>query len=140
MNGCYHILTAKTSSTTPLSYPLLVGEETKVIDTAKESGHPIKAALLFNISEAEVEKRFKESKILEDRGSRQDDKDLEIFRTRLKEFREKTIPVIQYYKSQNLLIDINGHQQRDAVFEEIVNKLYAKATASSGSSPTISAA
>ena len=106
------------------------GEEKQVMSVAAGAGHEIKAVLLLNISEADVEKRFEAAKVLDDRGDRADDKNLEIFHNRLKEFREKTIPVLQYYKSIGLLININGDQTRDEVFNEIVEKLYQKASQS----------
>lgn len=118
-------------------YPLILssigrwkGEEDQVMSVAAGAGHEIKAAIILNISEADVENRFKESKVLGDRGDRQDDKDLEIFHTRIQEFREKTIPVLQHYRSLGLLIEVNGDQSREAVFNEIVSKLYAKASQS----------
>ena len=114
-------------------YPLILssvgrwfGEEDQVMSVAAGAGHEIKAVIVLNISEADVEKRFNEAKILDDRGERADDKDLEVFHNRLKEFREKTLPVIQHYRSLGLLIEINGDQTRDAVFNEIVEKLYRK--------------
>lgn len=115
-------------------YPLILssigrweGEEDQVMSVAKGAGHEIKAAIILNISEADVETRFRESKSLNDRGNRADDKDLETFHTRLQEFRTKTIPVLQHYKSLDLLIEVNGDQSRDAVFAEIIAKLAAKA-------------
>ena len=114
-------------------YPLILssvgrwfGEEDQVMSVAAGAGHEIKAVIVLNISEADVEKRFNEAKILDDRGERADDKDLEVFHNRLKEFREKTLPVIQHYRSLGLLAEINGDQTRDAVFNEIVEKLYRK--------------
>ena len=114
-------------------YPLILssvgrwfGEEDQVMSVAAGAGHEIKAVIVLNISEADVEKRFNEAKILDDRGERADDKDLEVFHNRLKEFREKTLPVIQHYRSLGLLVEINGDQTRDAVFNEIVEKLYRK--------------
>ena len=62
------------------------------------------------------------------RGERSDDKDIETFRTRLKEFRTKTLPVVQHYKELGLLIEVKGNLPRDEVFADIVEKLYAKAT------------
>lgn len=106
------------------------GEEDQVMSVAAGAGHEIKAVILLDISEVDVEKRYNESKILNDRGERQDDKDIETFRNRLNEFRTKTMPVIQHYKSLNLLIAVNGDQNREAVFNEIVEKLYAKASQS----------
>ena len=116
-------------------YPLILssigrwaGEEDQVISVAAGAGHDIKAAIILNVSEADVEHRFEESKVLGDRGTRADDKDLTIFRTRVQEFRTKTLPVIQHYKALGLLIEVKGDQPRDAVFTEILDKLYSKAT------------
>ncbi len=120
-----------------LEYPLILssvgrwsGEEEKVISAAADSGHHIKAVIILNISEADVENRFEASKSLGDRGEREDDRNIEVFRTRIQEFRQKTLPVLQYYKSLGLLVEVNGDQPRDAVFNEIVEKLYAKASES----------
>lgn len=114
-------------------YPLILssigrwyGEENSVMSAAAGAGHDIKAVLLLNISESDAESRFEAAKTLNDRGDRADDKDIEIFHTRLEEFRTKTMPVLQHYQELGLLISINGDQPRDAVFKEIVEKLYAK--------------
>lgn len=119
------------------NYPLVLssigrwqGEEDQVMSVAAGAGHEIKAVILLNISEADVEQRFEAAKTLNDRGSRADDKDLAIFKTRLQEFREKTMPVLQHYNSLGLLIDVKGDQTREAVFNEIVEKLYQKASQS----------
>ena len=100
------------------------GEEGRVMAAAAAANHEIKAVILLNISEAAVENRWNAAKSLGDRGDRRDDKDIETFHARLEEFRTKTIPVLQYYKSMGLLININGNQSREAVFDEIINKLY----------------
>ena len=118
-------------------YPLVLssigrwhGEEEQVLSIAAGAGHEIKAVIVLNISEADVEARFNTAKVLNDRGDRADDKDLTIFKTRLQEFREKTLPVLQHYRTLNLLINVNGDQSRNAVFNEIVEKLYQKASQS----------
>ena len=114
-------------------YPLVLssigrwhGEEDQVMSVAAGAGHDIKAVIILNISEADVEHRFEVAKTLNDRGDRRDDKDLETFKTRLTEFREKTAPVLQHYNTLGLLIEVNGNQSRDQVFNEIVEKLYQK--------------
>ena len=119
------------------NYPLVLssigrwqGEEDQVISVAKGAGHEIKAAIILNISEADVEQRFHAAKVLADRGEREDDKDLEVFRVRIKEFREKTLPVLQHYKTLGLLVEVNGDQPREAVFNEIVEKLSRRASQS----------
>lgn len=102
------------------------GEEDQVMSVATNAGHDIKAVIILNISEADVERRYEESKILGDRGTRQDDKDLATFHNRIQEFREKTIPVLQHYKSLGLLIEIKGDSTREQVGSEIIDKLYQK--------------
>ena len=112
-------------------YPLVLssigrwsGEEDTVMETAAKAGHEIKAVILLNISEADVMARFEKLQILNDRGERQDDKDLDVFNNRLEEFRNKTMPVLEHYKDLGLLINVNGDQSREEVFEELINKLY----------------
>ena len=114
-------------------YPLVlssigrwVGEEDQVMSVAAGAGHDIKAAVILNISEADVMNRWEEAKVLDDRGERADDRELEVFKTRLNEFRTKTMPVLQHYKELGLLVEVNGDQTRDAVFNELVEKLYQK--------------
>lgn len=113
------------------SYPLILssigrwfGEEDTVLETAEKTGHPIKAAILLNISEADVMDRFQKLQILNDRGERQDDKDIAVFQNRLDEFRLKTMPVLEHYKKIGLLINVNGDQSREEVFKEMIDKLY----------------
>ena len=116
-------------------YPLILssigrwhGEEEQVMSTASDSNHEIKAVIVLNISEAEVTSRFEASKILNDRGDREDDKNTQIFNNRLQEFRTKTAPVLQFYKSKGLLIEVKGNQTREQVFNELVEKLAQKAS------------
>lgn len=105
-----------------------VGEENAVMDAAKNAGHEIKAVILLNISEADVEARWQIAKTLGDRGNRKDDQDLPTFRKRMEEFRKKTLPVILHYRELGLLVSVNGDQPRDAVFNEIVDKLAERAS------------
>lgn len=104
------------------------GEEDAVMDSALKAGHEIKAVILLDISEIDVEKRFEVAKVLNDRGDRKDDNDIETFRTRLAEFRTKTLPVLGHYRDLGLLVSVNGDQAREEVFNEIVEKLYQKAS------------
>lgn len=112
-------------------YPLVLssigrwfGEEDTVLETAEKAGHPIKAAVLLNISEADVLDRFHKLQVLNDRGERQDDKDLGVFKTRLEEFRLKTMPVLEHYKELGMLVNVNGDQSREAVYREMIDELY----------------
>lgn len=113
------------------SFPLILssigrwsGEETEVMSVAKRSGHEIKAAVLLNISEKDVEDRYEAAKILNDRGERKDDNNIDIFRNRIEEFRIKTVPVLNHYKALGLLVIVNGNQGREGVYQELIEKLY----------------
>lgn len=115
-------------------YPLVLssigrwkGEEDKVIEAAMAAGHEIRTAVVLNVAEAVVAERFKAVEELADRGERADDKDNVVFQKRLEEFREKTVPVLQHYKELGMLIEVNGHQTREAVFSELVERLYERA-------------
>jgi len=99
------------------------GEEYTVITSARAAGHEIKAAILLNISEAEINNRWEQEQILRDRGDRADDRSLQILATRLQEFQTKTMPVIQTYRDSGLLIPINANQPKKDVFAEVVQKL-----------------
>lgn len=116
-------------------YPLVLssigrwqGEEDQVMSVAAGAGHEIKAVIVLNISEADVEQRFIAAKELNDRGQRQDDDDITVFHNRLQEFRTKTLPVLKHYKELGLLFEVNGDQSREAVFTEIINRLSQKAS------------
>ena len=100
------------------------GEEDKVMETAEKAGHPIKAAVILNISEADVMSRWQAVAELKDRGTRYDDEKPEVFQHRIEEFRTKTAPVLLHYRSLGLLIEVGADAERDVVFSELVEKLY----------------
>ena len=111
-------------------YPLILssvgrwfGEELAVLDAAENANHPIKAVLLLNISEQDVRNRWDAAKLIGDRKDRLDDSKPEIFETRLREFRIKTMPVIQTYRNLGLLVSVNADQSKEEVFKEVVQKL-----------------
>lgn len=106
------------------------GEEDQVMSVAKGADHEIKAAIVLVISESDAKERFSNAKLIGDRGDRADDKDLNILETRLQEFREKTTPVLRHYETLDLLIKVDGAKSREAVFNEILEKLYEKASQS----------
>ena len=118
-------------------YPLILssvgrwhGEENAVMSAAASAGHEIKAVIFLDLSESAVKDRFEAAKTLQDRGDRKDDKDANTFANRLAEFRTKTLPVIEHYDELELLVKINGDQSREAVYAEIVEKLYRIASES----------
>lgn len=101
----------------------LQGEETTILKATQDSDHPTKAVILLQLNEQEVWKRFDIAKTtLHDRGGRDDD-DREVIKTRLANFKQKTMPVIEFYRKKNLLIEVDGSKTRDEVTNEIISKL-----------------
>ena len=98
-------------------------EEDKVMEAAKQGGHEIKAVILLDLSEVEVKRRFEAAKELNDRGERADDANLEIFEIRIKEFQEKTVPVLKHYEKLGLLIKVSAMGSREEVYNSVVNAL-----------------
>ena len=99
------------------------GEEDKIMEAAKNGGHEIKAVVLLDLTEEDVKNRFEASKKLNDRGERADDASLEIFETRIREFNEKTVPVLNHYDELNILIKVPADGSRDEVYSSVIDKL-----------------
>lgn len=113
-----------------LNYPLVLssigrweGEENQVMSVAQQSGHPIRAVIMLQLSEKDVVERWEAAKLLNDRGLRADDADPAIFQTRINEYREKTVPVLKHYQELGLLIPMKADAPRDQVFANVVEAL-----------------
>lgn len=105
----------------------LKGEETVILEATANSGHPTKAVVLLNLLEQEIWQRFEALKNERDRGERSDDKS-EVLKIRLQEFKEKTLPVIDFYRNNGLLIEVDGSLSRDEVTNEILKNLFKRAS------------
>ena len=99
------------------------GEEDKIMEAAKNGGHEIKAVVLLDLTETDVKNRFEAAKELNDRGERADDANIEIFETRIREFNEKTVPVLNHYDELRLLIRVPADGSRDEVYLSVIDKL-----------------
>ena len=99
------------------------GEEDKIMEAAKAGGHEIKAVMMLDLTEEEVKNRFEAAKELNDRGERADDANIEVFETRLAEFREKTMPVLNHYDELKMLVKVPASGSRDAVYTNVVDRL-----------------
>lgn len=99
------------------------GEEPGVLQATEQSGHPTKAVIFLNLDEEHIYSRFHDEEARKHRGAREDD-DWQVLQIRLKEFRNKTQPVINFYKKKGLLIEVNGNQSPKKVTAEILTKLY----------------
>lgn len=137
-NQFYDIVLPYFKRTELRGYPLILssvgrwsGEENEVIAAAERGGHPIKAAVLLDLTEDEAKARRTASITTGDRGGRADDASEEVFETRLMEFREKTIPVLKHYQELGLLITVDGSGTRDDVFSDVIKQLDAFTKANS---------
>ena len=106
------------------------GEEFPVMEAARNADHEIKAVVLLNISEEEAQKRWDVAKTLGDRGDRSDDREKNVLETRFKEFREKTMPVMETYHKMGILLPVQATGTREEVFENVVDSLVKLAQAS----------
>lgn len=102
------------------------GEETHVLTATKDSGHETKAVLYLELTEEEVRKRWQKAKELGDRGERPDDMDPAVFETRIREFHEKTMPVLEHYRELGLLKTISAEGTRDEVYERVLAVLHSE--------------
>jgi adenylate kinase len=98
------------------------GEEDGVIAVLEQSNHPLKAVVYLDISDTESHNRWLAREINNDRTNRHDDT-MEILDIRFKEFQEKTLPVLDYYKNLGLLITVDGKGTRDKVTNDIIDNL-----------------
>lgn len=99
------------------------GEEDKIMEAAKAGGHEIKAVVMLDLTEEEVKNRFEAAKELNDRGERADDANIEVFETRLAEFREKTMPVLNHYDELKMLVKVPASGSRDEVYTNVIDRL-----------------
>lgn len=103
------------------------GEEDAVMEAAQSSNHPMKAALVLNIDETEVWRRYEiANTVTHDRGPRNDDSK-EALERRLHEWRHNTSKVIDYYRQRNLVVEVDGKPPKEVVTENIIQALYDRA-------------
>jgi adenylate kinase len=103
-----------------------LGEEQSVIDALNEASHPLKAVIHLSLDENTVRNRFLLEEKITKRGTRADD-DAAVLEKRIVEFKEKTMPVIEFYRQHNLLIEVDATLPKNAVTEEILHHLEQKA-------------
>lgn len=103
------------------------GEEEGVLRATKAAGHETKAVIYLDIDDDAVRKRWSKEDHSANRGDRHDDT-AEILEVRLKEYREKTLPVIDYYRDTGMLITIDSTASKQAVLDLLIQRLYEFAT------------
>ena len=106
------------------------GEEDQVMESAKDAGHPIKAAVLLNVSEADIEKRWevvRETGVREGQlqiSKRLDDQERSVFKKRIDEFNKKTMPVLRHYQDMKMLVPVKANMTREEVLAATVDAIY----------------
>jgi len=78
-------------------------------------------AVLFDISDEEAMRRLSKRGML---GRRADDSE-EGARERLAWFRTETLAVVDFFREKGMLVEVNGEQEEQAVFAEMIAKLEA---------------
>jgi adenylate kinase len=102
------------------------GEEAGVLEATAASGHPLLAVIFLKIDHEELIRRWKAAEHVGDRGQRHDDAE-HVLDKRLDEFRTKTIPVIDFYRDQGMLIEVDGMAPQDEVSQLIIDQLWLRA-------------
>ncbi len=98
------------------------GEEEGVIEATNESGHETKAVVFLYLEENDARNRWKAAHERMDRGEREDDT-AEALEHRFNEFKNKTVPVIEFYREKGLLIKIDGRPDENTVTENLIDEL-----------------
>lgn len=104
------------------------GEEAGVLQACEQSGHPVRAVIFLNLKESVVYERWEIAQSAGGRDNRADD-EKDKLAVRLAEFRDKTLPVIEYYRNQGLLIEIDASQHVIDVTRDIIDALTSRASA-----------
>ncbi len=100
------------------------------MEAARDAGHPIKAAVLLNVSEADIEERWKtvrETGLRESQmpvSKRVDDQEHDVFKKRIDEFNKKTMPVLRHYQDLGMLIPVRADMTREEVLDATIDALY----------------
>jgi len=48
-----------------------------------------------------------------------DDETEEAIKERIKQYKEKTLPVVEFYRKKEILVEINGNNNIEAIYEDI---------------------
>ena len=100
-------------------FPRTTAQAVSLDAILKELGISLDAVLNLNVPTEELVKRISERAVLENRA----DDNPETVQKRLAVYDESTKPLIDYYRNSGLYEEINGLQDVDAVFADIIKAL-----------------
>lgn len=105
------------------------GEEEGVLQATEASNHSLRAVVYLTLPEEKIWERWHTAHDRGDRGIRADDTE-EAFAFRLEEFKKKTLPVIDFYRERDLLVEVDGSGMPEAVTKDVLQRLQELATKS----------
>jgi len=104
-------------------FPRTLDQARKLDSILGKMGVGLSNAVYLNISSDTAKERLAKRSEEQDR---EDDKDPEIIKQRFKEYREKTIPIIDFYRSSRKLKDIKSGVPAEEVYSRVVKSLGLK--------------
>jgi adenylate kinase len=105
-------------------FPRTLDQAHKLDSILGKMGVGLSSVVYLNISSDTAKERLAKRAEEQDR---EDDKDAETIKQRFKEFREKTVPIIDFYKSSRKLKDIKSGVPAEEVYNRVVKSLGLKA-------------
>jgi adenylate kinase len=103
-------------------FPRSLGQAEEAYQVAKQvSGIELQAVVHLIVPRAELLRRLRARAAAEGRG----DDDEAIIAHRLDVYDSETEPMLEFYAGRGLVVDVDGFQPVEAVFEEIVKKVDA---------------
>ena len=99
----------------------LTTEVEPIMSALQATDHSLKAVILLNLPDERVWEHFEISQQTGDRGERADDNRKTLI-VRLEKYK-KVLPVIEHYRDQGLLLEVDGTKTPEQVTEEILSSL-----------------
>jgi adenylate kinase len=99
------------------NFPATENDLSTLNDYLLQANKKIDAVICLNISNEEMQKRFK----VASRGRRDDHPEIIIARRDIQN--KDRVPVLEFYRNQDLLLEINGEGGVDAIHKQILKEL-----------------
>jgi adenylate kinase len=101
-------------------FPRTLDQAKKLDSILGKMGVGLSNAIYLNINSDTAKERLAKRAEEQDR---EDDKDEETIKQRFKEFREKTVPIIDFYRKSRKLKDIKSGVPQEEVYKRVVSSL-----------------
>lgn len=104
-------------------FPRTIKQARNLDSILGKMGLGLNHALFLEINEETAKERIRERAEKEDR---EDDKNEKTIEKRFKEYEEKTLPLVDFYKKSRKLINVNANRGRERVLRQTVKNLGLK--------------